>query len=208
MPRVDGYEATRRIRKREPSGNRDSRSEVPIIALTADALPADREACLAAGMNDFLPKPLKREKLFAAVRKWLPDATAASNDSAQAVDHQADSPAISETLRLDRAKIAASFGGDSSLTARILEEYQRTSPAQVEKMEQARQQRASKELKEIAHAFKGSSAYLQVAGLYDLSGQVNQAARISDWEEVDRLLPELKTAHLAVLQQIESSDKD
>ena len=67
MPVMDGYEASRAIRALGP----DARN-VPIIALTANALEGDRERCLAAGMNDYLTKPLKRERLRAALEQWLP----------------------------------------------------------------------------------------------------------------------------------------
>jgi PAS domain S-box-containing protein len=67
MPVMDGYEAARAIRALGP----DAR-DVPIIALTANALEGDRERCLAAGMNDYLTKPLKRERLRTALEQWLP----------------------------------------------------------------------------------------------------------------------------------------
>jgi CheY-like chemotaxis protein len=66
MPEMDGYEATRAIR--ELSG---IASRVPIIALTANAMAGDRERCVAAGMDDYLPKPLRFEDLSAAVERWL-----------------------------------------------------------------------------------------------------------------------------------------
>jgi CheY-like chemotaxis protein len=67
MPASDGIEATRRIRAAEAEGPR-----TPIIALTADALSEDRDACLEAGMDGFLTKPLDRERLaevLAALRR-------------------------------------------------------------------------------------------------------------------------------------------
>jgi len=67
MPVMDGYEASRAIR----ALTGDARS-VPIIALTANALEGDRERCLAAGMDDYLTKPLKRERLRTALEQWLP----------------------------------------------------------------------------------------------------------------------------------------
>ncbi len=66
LPLMDGYEATRQIRQQAKGRN------VPIIALTANALQGDREACLTAGMNDYLAKPFKRADLQRILQRWLP----------------------------------------------------------------------------------------------------------------------------------------
>jgi len=65
LPIIDGYEATRQIRQLP------GRSEVPIIALTANALQGDRETCLSAGMNDYLAKPFKRNDLQQILQRWV-----------------------------------------------------------------------------------------------------------------------------------------
>ncbi len=65
MPMLDGYEATRRIR-RHPGGH-----SLPVVALTAHDLAGDRAKCLAAGMNDYLAKPMDTETLSAVLARWL-----------------------------------------------------------------------------------------------------------------------------------------
>ncbi|WP_343598585.1 response regulator [Pseudomonas sp.] len=74
LPQVDGYEATRRIRQLPAC------EQLPIIALTANALQGDRERCMAAGMNDYLSKPFRRTELQRVLQRWLPGRTAATGD--------------------------------------------------------------------------------------------------------------------------------
>ena len=69
MPVMDGYEATRLIRKQELENKH--RNPVPIIALTANASKADRQLCAQCGMNDVLTKPYKRAELSECVQQWL-----------------------------------------------------------------------------------------------------------------------------------------
>ena len=66
MPLLDGYQTTRRIRQ-QPRWQ-----GLPIIALTANALPEERKRCQAAGMDDYLAKPFRREDLAALLEQWLP----------------------------------------------------------------------------------------------------------------------------------------
>jgi two-component system sensor histidine kinase/response regulator len=66
MPRMDGYEATSAIRKRHPE-----RERLPIVAMTAHAMAGDRERCLAAGLNDYLSKPVTLQALHAVLTRWL-----------------------------------------------------------------------------------------------------------------------------------------
>ena len=76
LPVIDGWEATRRIKTNEHL------SHIPIIALTAASMKGlngdgemkgDREKCLEAGMNDYIPKPIRRESLYQAIKKWVLD---------------------------------------------------------------------------------------------------------------------------------------
>lgn len=67
MPEMDGYEATRQIRLSKELPN----THIPILAMTANAMAGDAEKCLAAGMNDYIAKPVSSEKLAHLILEWL-----------------------------------------------------------------------------------------------------------------------------------------
>lgn len=69
MPVMDGYAATDEIRKREQS---DTQTRLPVVAMTANAMDGDREKCIAAGMDDYVSKPVKMTELRSVLQKWLP----------------------------------------------------------------------------------------------------------------------------------------
>jgi signal transduction histidine kinase/CheY-like chemotaxis protein len=77
MPDLDGYESARLIRKAELASNANWRVPVHIVAMTANAMTGDRERCIAAGMDDYLPKPVRRAELQEALKRWKPPAARA-----------------------------------------------------------------------------------------------------------------------------------
>ncbi len=96
MPEMDGFEATKVIRAQEAAAPSATRSRLPIIALTANAMREDRERCLAAGMDDYLSKPFSQEALRQVLSRWLPRTT--PRDSPQ-VPLSASSPPSEATTR-------------------------------------------------------------------------------------------------------------
>src|SRR3977135_2196942 len=98
MPVMDGYEATRAIRALEGTA-----SHTPIIAMTAAAMDGDREACIAAGMDGYLAKPLRPERVRAALPRWRPDTMSPSDEESTApTEDVIDLARLELLMRLDR----------------------------------------------------------------------------------------------------------
>jgi DNA-binding response OmpR family regulator len=100
---------------------------MPIIAMTADAMAADRDHCLAAGMDDHVAKPVDRKQLHDVLRRWLPDTAApAAEAPAPAEDNPAPPPPVaSDPGLIDLGQLRSILGEDPGTVQRFLELYRR-----------------------------------------------------------------------------------
>jgi CheY-like chemotaxis protein len=111
MPELDGYQATRRLREIEAA--QPGRPRTPIVALTANAMEGDRERCLAAGMDDYLAKPLRPDELDRVVAEWITagEAPAPAEAGAQAAIEGLLDDARMRLFRDDYADVAPKLAG-------------------------------------------------------------------------------------------------
>ena len=196
MPEMDGLSATMEIRRLYPQ------LKVPIVAMTARAMRGDRERCLAAGMNDFLTKPIHREGLVAILHQWLPEGRvnfistadeaanalaifgngvlAAIDDSAPALD-----PRVLRDLRvLAQAK-------DPGLLGQILGAFKRDTAARLAEIRQAVQHADADSLGTAAHALQGACATVGARTLATMAGQLVDAAENHAFDQAQALLDHL-----------------
>jgi CheY-like chemotaxis protein len=187
MPVMDGSTATLALRRRETAGGR-----VPVIALTADATSEGRAACLAAGMDDFLPKPFTREALHAVLARCLtqrPGAPAAA--AALAEDAE-------ETL-LDAATIAVLRGlpcrGARHMFERVAQSYLAESDQHVATIKRAIDAGECGELARAAHAWRSYNGNAGAFGLVRLCRDLEEQARRGDLSAAAALLVPLSSLH-------------
>jgi len=188
MPEMDGYEATAEIRRREGDGSR-----IPIIAMTAHSMEGDRERCLAAGMDDHLPKPLRGDALGAALSQWLPRAQGNGTTDPTPDQHlHAEGPVDFDML--DRLEAELGGLGRPSALEPILRQFLESVPDRVTAITGALKRRSDKDTSDEAHALKGAAANFGAIRLAAICSAVERAGRDGDLDHAAILIPKLEEA--------------
>jgi CheY-like chemotaxis protein/HPt (histidine-containing phosphotransfer) domain-containing protein len=141
MPEVGGFEATAALRARE----QETGGHLRVVAMTAHAMKGDRERCLAAGMDDYLPKPIQAHELLAVIERAVPPAPAESGESEAPVDWAAARKAV---------------GGDDEILRDLAGVFLQTSPRWLEELGAAVSRRDVAAVRRLAHTMKGSLSQL------------------------------------------------
>ncbi|HEY2037533.1 MAG TPA: ATP-binding protein, partial [Steroidobacteraceae bacterium] len=198
MPIMDGYTATAEWRVREPPGRR-----LPIIALTADATPEGRDACLAAGMDGHLAKPFTRAALGEVLHRHLPaaqlDAHAATASGAPrgAAEPVLDVSVLDGLRSLPRR-------GNRDMLSHIAERYLTDSQALVVQIERAAESGAATELARAAHAWRSYNGNLGAHALARLCRELEERARRGELSGVRELVAQLHELHARVRAELET----
>lgn len=199
MPEMDGLEATRGIRALPPPVG-----SIPIIAMTARVMEGDREQCLAAGMNDYVSKPVTPEILAQALEKWLPPEegqSAGIGEGELKVIEEGDEAA----QVFNRSALLHRLMEDEKLARTIAVDFLGDMPEQMGALQDALAAKEARKVEHLAHAIKGAAANMGGERLRAVAYSIECAARTEDWGRVDEQWRTLETEFGRLKEAMEKS---
>jgi CheY-like chemotaxis protein len=214
MPELDGYETAREIRLMEADRKLGNRPPAFLIALTANAMAGDREKCLAAGMDEFLTKPLDLDQLPGVLNRAIgaPPATW-MGDPSQTTSQQRSQQPGSESTRPDTMPVldpslldslrTLRFEGEPDPVVEIIDLFLRDTPARLEETKSASARRDSAGVQSAAHTLKGSANNLGARRLGAAAGRLENEASTGQWELIEELLRAAETELQALIPELE-----
>ena len=200
MPVMDGLEATRRIRADERF------RDLPIIAMTANAMEGDRQLCLEAGMNDHVAKPFNPDDLYAVIKRWATGEGSSVQFGAALADMVGDDIQLPHGIPgLDIRAGLRRLAGLKSLYLNLLRAFADGQDGAVERMRQAVARGDVQTAERDAHTLKGLAGTIGAGGVQELAGRVETAFGAgADAEDIASLLDDLDQALSSVVDGIKS----
>jgi len=194
MPEMDGYEATRCIRSLEGLGK-----HLPIIAMTAKALQGERERCLAAGMDDYIAKPVRFEDFQDVLARWKSRETVrpAETSVATATDDPAIDPAVLSRWRA----LTGENGGD--LLGDLFDAYTTDSQRRLDSLKRHALDGDANQVRRAAHALKGASANVGASRVTDLCRELEIRAAAGDLSTIADSIETLSTEVRRAIGELE-----
>ncbi|MBS1872265.1 MAG: response regulator [Acidobacteria bacterium] len=181
MPEMDGYEATRRIRRADsPVRNR----QIPILAMTAHAMDGDRDKCFAAGMNDYLTKPIQPTLLNHAIESW-------SGRRERVPAPETAPPPPAPDVVFDEAGLLERLMDDKDLAHKVVAGFLQSVPGQIAALAQAVKNSDAPRARTTAHSIKGAAASAGGVQLCEQARRLENMSAEGDLNGVARRLPAL-----------------
>ena len=196
MPEMDGYEATRAIREIESARKKDDSRhnrdfskvselyQIPIIALTAHAAKGDEEKCRKAGMNCYITKPIRKDTLINAVRKWTMADTSSvhsENENPDVCEQTPDSSKLSNNNSVfDFEKAVIEFDGERDLVLSLLENFIADVRRGIESLTKALGDGNAEFIRKEAHSIKGGAGNLTAMDLAEAARVLEKIGELGD----------------------------
>ncbi len=207
MPIMDGYEATRAIRRLEALNQ-----HTVIMAITANAMTEDHDRCLAAGMDDYLTKPVRKEELAAKLAHWsqvLQENEQADNDALPLAAHAplvrmpGDSGQEKPTELIDWQYLQQVSAGNNAFEIEVLQVLLSAVPERLQTLESAIAVHDFAQMEQAAHYIKGATASLGVRSIEKLAGRLEQQARQRQLDHPEQLLLLIKQDLTGLQQEVD-----
>ena len=197
MPVLDGYQASREIRRLEKE-NQENRY-IPIIALTANALKGDKEKCLAAGMDDYMSKPFRADTMRTMIKRWVSEPVSAG---ALPSEPGTVKPAESCTRSGETVKLSVLYAlkdlqieGEPDFMRKVVTTFLAGGDEQIIHLEAALSRNNIEDIRFIAHRFKSSSANVGAMQLSEYSRQLEADCKHHAGKSAQALVPALVDAY-------------
>jgi len=204
MPEVDGWELARRIRAAEREGTFGAARRLPIVALTANALSGDAERCFAAGMDDFLSKPVGLQSLSRVIARWLPQALPLRRpvgEAAAAPSAPSSPPTANGTAVLDLGHVAETFGSVEAARDLLLFFLETTEPL-IDRLAAGLAEDDAEGGRHAAHAAAGAARTAGAVELAALCSDIERCAAGGDLDAAKRRAADLRAAFARVERAI------
>ncbi|WP_444997180.1 PAS domain S-box protein [Aliikangiella sp. IMCC44359] len=196
MPRMDGYEATKRIRKGEAGS---AAKELPIIAMTANAMIGDEEKCLTAGMSDYISKPVDPVLLLNKLEKWFPKEMKAKNITLKKTETKSE---ISANMLWNKEAALKRVMGKEKIFNRLIELFIKDIPGQIVQLNKAIDMQDNKKIRHLAHTFKGVAANIGAEKLQSVCIQLEQSAKEDNISEFTLLFEDFEREAIDILEHL------
>jgi CheY-like chemotaxis protein len=196
MPEMDGFAATKEIRRRE----QQTGGHLPIVAMTAHAMKGDAERCLAAGMDDYVAKPIRRKTLYEALQRVAASARVAAEPE---VDREVGSEATDSDAAevLDEVELLEEYEGDEDLLADMVRSYFELTPSLLQDLRTAIDAGDSATVANVAHTLKGGCGNFFAKAAFEAALQLENLGKSGDlsgaeqrWRALQKHLERLKKA--------------
>ncbi len=174
MPVMDGFAATQAIRASMQPG-------IPIVALTASSMQADRDRCLSAGMDDYLSKPTDLRELADMIAKWLPVSSA--QEPAAAIP---DAPA---TVTFNAEDLLWRLNGDRQLAGMVVQGFLKDVPSQLSNLCKQLDQEDANGIRSQAHMLRGAAAMVAAEGLRAIAEEMEMSGKAGQLDRCRELVP-------------------